>query len=237
MVTLFWRTVIVYAFLVVAMRVGGKRQIGELQLSELVTALLLSELAVIPIGDESLPLLYAVIPILTVISLEIIITFAVTKSQLLKKLFDGRPSFIIKKGTLDQTELARLRMSVEELIAEARQKDICDLSDIQYAILEQNGKLSVFPKSAPDAERGSAHALIVDGNISDQNLALAGISRKTLQSALQASRIPLEDVFLFSINDGGEENLLLKSAKNPPKSPILPRKSPKKAKKPKEGEI
>lgn len=200
-----------YIFLIAVMRLGGKRQIGELQLSELVTALLISELATTPIIDPKVTLLYAMLPILTVIVLEIAITFLTTKSQLFKKVFDGTPSVIIKKGQLDQKEMGRLRMSVEELIGECRQAGIFDISDIEYAILEENGKLSVLESAKNgEPERGIAHVLIVDGEVSVNGLKTSGITASMLKMRLEKRDLDVADVFLYTVNDAGVENLVIK---------------------------
>ena len=144
---LFLRTVIIYVFLIAVMKIGGKRQIGELQLSELITALLISEIAANPIQTPSTPLLHAVIPVLSVIFLEILLTYATTKSRALKRLLDGTPDVIIEQGKLNIKKLGKLRMTVEELIGECRQAGISDIGDVWYAILEENGKFSFFEKA------------------------------------------------------------------------------------------
>ncbi len=211
MLNIFLRTVIIYILLVAAMRVGGKRQIGELQLSELVTALLLSEIASMPIGHDDIPLAFAVIPVMTVICIELITSFAVTKSKLLSSLFDGSPSFVIKKGELDIAELTKLHMGVTELISEARLQGISDLSDINYAILEQNGKLSVFQKAkGNEKERGIAHAVIVDGHANEHTLGVLNMSDKALKNKLREKKTPLSSVFLYTVNDAGEEYWVLR---------------------------
>ena len=112
---LFVRALLVYGLLVLAMKIGGKRQIGELQLSELITALLISEVASAPIINLSTPLLHAVIPVVTVILLEIIITFLTTKSRRLKRLFDGSPDLIIRRGNLDIKKLGLLMAAYSSL--------------------------------------------------------------------------------------------------------------------------
>ncbi len=211
MITILIRTVIVYVFLIVAMRMGGKRQIGEMQISELVTALLLSELATIPIGNEDVPLTFAVIPILTVISLEIISAFVVTKSRKLQKIFDGSPSMVISKGVLDKKELSRLRLGVEDLISEARQKGISDISELEYAIFEDNGKLSVFEKAKPgETERGIAHTVIVDGETNYFGMKCVGLTEADLNARLGVKKITKERVFLYTVDDAGGENWILK---------------------------
>ncbi len=201
-----------YVLLVIAMRIGGKRQIGELQLSELVSALLLSEIAAMPIGHEEVPLTFAVIPIVTVICIEIIAAFTVTKSKALRKVFDGKPSVIIEKGKLNFTEMEKLRIGIEELIVEARLKGVSDISDIDYAILEDNGKLSVFTRSNTSG-KGIAHIIISDGQISERGLATVGLSRDALDARLKSKQLTAENVFLYTLDDAGGEFIIRKEDK------------------------
>lgn len=202
-----------YIVLVAVMRLMGKRQIGELDLSELVVTLMLSELAVTPISNYNIPLSHAVVPIILLIALEIVTTFLVTKLNPLKSLFSGRPSYLICRGTLDQRELSKLRLSIDELLGEARLKDIADLSEINYAVLESNGQLSVFPKNA--GAQGIAHPIVLDGKISRVNLNRAGRTEAWLFKRLSDSGCELKNVFLFTVDDSGGENLILKY--KPPK--------------------
>ncbi len=221
MLTIFIRIILVYTLLVGTMRIMGKRQIGELQLSELITTILLSELAAQPITDDQIPIAFAVIPIATLLSIEVIISFAVTKLPFLKPIFDGRPSVLISRGKLDLKEVARVRISMEELLSEIRFVGIGDIDEVDYAILEQNGRLSVIPKRmyAPPAARdmkleiaesGIAHAVIVDSVISKYDLDLIGRDRKWLDSRLMHYNTSLDHVFLFTVDDVGKENLIRK---------------------------
>lgn len=210
MLNVFLRTLVVYVLLVIAIRIGGKRQIGELQLSELVSALLMSEIASMPIGHEEIPLTFAVIPLIVVICIEIISAFAVTKSKRLQSLFDGKPSVIIEKGRLNFAEMERLRLGIEELIVEARLKGISDISELQYAILEDNGELSVFKKKSPENEKGIAHIVISDGNVNFLGLKTVGLSRSSLDARLAKQGLDAKAVFLYTINDAGEEFMIKK---------------------------
>lgn len=221
MLTIFIRIILIYILLIITMRLMGKRQIGQLQLSELVTTILLSELAVQPITDENLPLSFAVIPIATLISLEIIISFAVTKIPALKPIFDGKPSILICSGELNFTEIARVRISMEELLSQLRVAGVPDIADVDYAILEQNGQLSVIPRrneSPPTCremnknvrEPGIAHAIIVDSKISEFDLKLIGKDLPWLMKRLKSHGASLDEVFLFTVNDDGKENLIKK---------------------------
>ncbi len=211
MLNVLLRTLIIYILLVIAMRVGGKRQIGQLQLSELVSVLLLSEIASMPIGHEEIPLTFAVIPIVTVICIEIIAAFAVTKSKKLSSLFDGKPSVIINKGKLNISEMKKLRLGIEEFIVEARLKGISDISELQYAILESGGELSVFKKDkSAEKDKGIAHILISDGEVSTRGLSTVGLTRKSLNGKLRGKGLTAEKVFLYTLDDAGNEFIIKK---------------------------
>ena len=212
MLNILLRTVIVYALLVAAMRIGGKRQIGEMQISELVSALLLSELAAMPIGHEEIPLTFAIIPTVAVICIEIIAAFAVTKSKRLRTLFDGKPSIVIRKGKLDYAELSKLRLDIEELISEARLKGVSDISELEYAILEGNGELSVFPK-AEVGSKGIAHIIVSDGEVNEYGLKITGLSRSALENRLKKKGLTLSELYLYTLNDDGDDNIIKKETK------------------------
>lgn len=225
LVTIFARTVIIYILLLAVIRLMGKRQIGELEVSELVTTLLLSELASQPISDSNIPLLNAVVPILVLLTAEVILSYVLTKSKAAKKLLNGTPSILINKGVLDQKELNKSRISVEELMGELRLKDISDISAVNYAILEQSGKISVIPKSGEKnasvadlklqvPEKGIAHALVVDGEISDFNLGQIGQSREYIDKLMKKNSISdIRDIFLLTVDDMETVNIIRKVKK------------------------
>ncbi len=221
MVTVFIRTLLIYLILIVSMRLMGKRQVGELQLSELIVTIMLSDFAATPIYETDIPFAYAIIPILLLLSVEVILSFIILHAPKLKILLGGRPSLIIRKGILDQKELARQRMCISELISSLRQQGISDIGDVEYAILEENGKLSVFekaekkPPSAEDLgistrEAGISHSLIIDKNIITRNLKSAGWSRGHLCDELRKLGKTPSDVLLFAVNDCGETTIIYK---------------------------
>ncbi len=205
MLTCLIRTVIIYLLLVLALRTTGKRQIGELEISELVSTFLISEIAAAPIGNQEIPLSFAVLPILTIISLEVIVSFLTTRSAFMKKIFLGSPIVLIRRGHLQQKALAHARMSVEELLGELRQNGVVDIDDAAYAILENNGKLSV-------SEHGIAHALVIDGAIKKEALEGAGRDEAWLYTAVRKSGYALQDIFLFTVDDDGKINLIPKES-------------------------
>lgn len=224
MATVLIRTLIVYIFFVLALRLTGKRQIGELQISELVVTFMISELATAPIQDISIPIAYSVIPIVFLLAFEIIVSFLVTKSKLFKKLFAGNPSYIIRNGKLNQKELARLRIGVNELLGELRLKDVSDINDVDYAIAEQNGKISVFLKADKQVATikdlgltskrvGLGHAVIIDGNIDYTNLGYAQKNEAWLSKELKSRKLKIENVFLMTVDDASDINIIIKEEK------------------------
>ncbi len=221
MITIFIRTLIIYAVLIGVIRIMGKRQVGELEVSDLVTSLLLSELAITPIENHDIPIIHAVIPITALLCVEVVISMLMIKNTRIKNLFEGKPSILIKNGVLSQKELKKNRLSLDELLSELRQKDIADIADVEYAILEHNGKLSAICKesvqpptkaelniSAPDA--GLAHPVIIDGKINESELTLSGKDRSWIVSQAKAHSCKLENIFLLTVNDAGTINLIKK---------------------------
>ena len=142
MASIIIRTAIIYVLLLLCMRVMGKRQIGELDVSELVSTLLISEIVSIPIDDTDIPLLTAVIAVLFLLAIEIITSTVKNKSQKMKKVFEGSPTYIIDKGKLLQNSLKENRISIDELLSEMRTQGIVDISEVYYGIIEQNGSLA-----------------------------------------------------------------------------------------------
>lgn len=214
MTTCVIRTLIIYILLILLLRVTGKRQIGELSISELVSTFLISELAANPISNQEIPLGFAVIPILLIISLEIIISFSAMRLKCCKKIFLGAPSVLIRAGKLQPRELSRARMSLEELLCELRQSNITAIEEVNYAILEINGKLSVIPKADEKpltpksvgltvADGGIAHALIVDGVINKKALDGACRTERWLQAQIKKSGVCAKDIFLLTADDSG----------------------------------
>ena len=223
MITVFIRTLLIYLFLLGTMRFLGKRQVGELQLSELVTTLMLSELAVIPIADGNTPITYALVPILTLLSLEVIISFATAKWVPLRKLLIGSPSLLIYQGRLNMEEMKKQRIGAGELLAELRQKDISDIRQVRYAILEDNGKLSVFtnaadsPLTPTDAgieaeEPGVALPLIVNGLPMKDSMRHAGMDDARVRQLLKKLRITEQEVLLMTMDEQQSVSYVLKDS-------------------------
>ena len=187
----------------------GKRQVGELEPSELVLSLIIADLASVPMQDYGIPLLTGVVPILTLLSLTMILSVLTMKSVRFRALLCGRPSIVIQNGTLDQREMARNRLTLDELLEELRGKGYTDLSAVKYAILETNGQLSVLPyaNQKPPAARdlkvtvselGLPRVLVSDGRLMEHNLKALGHDRPWLDKQLaQRGCRDLSSVFLL----------------------------------------
>lgn len=212
MTTIILRTLILYFTLIVTMRFMGKRQIGEVQISEFIITIMLSEIAATPILDHSVPILHAIIAIVLLLSVELLVSYLLIKSSLLKRLICGTPSILIRRGELIQKELKKNRVDIAELFSELRQKGYSTLSEINYAILEENGQLSVFPYTAnapatPEhlsvtpEETGIDHLCIADGKILEDSLHLIGWTKEQLENELRKRRLRLTDIFILTIDD------------------------------------
>ena len=205
MTTIVIRTIILYILLSFSLRIMGKRQIGELDVSELVSTLLISEIASIPIDDPDIPLLNAIIPILFILSVEIILSTIKNKSEKLKSTIEGRPEYIIYKGRLLQKVLDENRISVNELLSELRSQGVGNINDVEYATIEQNGALSVLKKDA-----NLAHTIIIDGNVIEKNLIRLGFNETWLKKQLSSQKTRQKDVLLMTADDSGEVYFIMK---------------------------
>ena len=206
MTSIFFRTAIIFFTLALCMRLMGKREIGELEVGELVTTLLISEICSIPIDDPDIPLLNAIIPVIFIVSCEIIISFIKNKSRRLKKVIDGSAVYLINKGRINQKALRDNRISIEEFFTALRQNGIGSIGDVEYCILEANGKISVIKT---DTEL--SHILISDGEIASDLLKSNGFDEVWLNKTLGVHN--KKDVFLMTISDSGDINIILKEDK------------------------
>ncbi len=221
MTTIFFRTLIVYAVLMIAMRLMGKRQIGELEVSDLVTTLLISEIASLPITDSTIPVTHAIFPIIILITLEISSSALIVYFPKIKGLVTTRPSTLIKNGVLCRTAMTNSRISIDELITELRQNGYSDIDEVLYAILEKNGKITVIPKvkyAQPTRddlqikceENGIFHIVIDNGTVNDHGLSEVGLTRGQLEAKLARKGRSSSDIYLMMISDTGLERIITK---------------------------
>lgn len=221
MATILLRTVIIYIILMVAMRLMGKRQIGELEVADLVTTLLISEIASLPITDNTLPLSHAIIPIAILISFEICTSAITVRFPKFKKLITARPATLIVNGKMQRKAMFEARISNDELMTELRQNGYIDINDVNFAILEKSGKITVIPKAranTPTCEQleiktrdtGIFHIVVDNGTPNAYGLSQVGLSREQLKHKLGKQGRNISDVFLMLISDSGEERIIYK---------------------------
>ena len=215
MLTIFIRTIIIFAILMITMRIMGKRQLGELDVGEFVITILLSEIATLPITNTEKSLISAIIPIATLAILEISSSALILRFPKIKKLLSSKPTVLISRGKMNRAEMRKVRISIEDLITQIRQNGIFDLEEVDYAILEENGKMSIIPKSIyrqpdrndlniPDNNSGAMHILISDGVINTHGINILNKDEKWLTDILNGYGLTARDVLCMTGNDAGK---------------------------------
>lgn len=210
------RTLILYSLVVVVLRVLGKRQIGQLQPFELVVIIMISELASVPSENAGIPLISGAVPIIVLLIAELILSYINLKSEKARKILSGRPTVIIDKGKILEAEMRRMRYSLSDLLEQLRIKNSPNIADVEYAILETNGELSVILKSKKRATipedlklepayEGLPITLVMDGNLNAENMMKARVDRAWLETEIKKLNINhIQDVFLASLDSAGK---------------------------------
>ena len=218
------RVSILYLFIIVCMRLMGKRQLGELQPTELVITILLSEIASIPIQDNGVPLINSILSVLLLVTLEIINSAICLKSAKIRTLIEGNPIIVIHDGIIDQKKLRQLRFSSEDLIEQLRQKDVFDINDVKFAVVETNGQLSVMLKddklpitpeyldSKPES-KGLQCMIINDGKVIKKSFKDCNMDENKLKNILQKEDIGLDEI-LFMLADNKDNYSIIRKDKN-----------------------
>ena len=217
MILSFMRTVVLYLVLIIVIRLMGKRQIGQLEPSEFVVAMLVADLASIPMQNSGITLFSGIVPILTVLGLELVLSDLSLRSIRIRKLLCGKPVILIENGNILQGNLRKTRITMDELTGHLREKDVLDLSAVQFAILETNGNLSVFPypKERPASAKEAGIqvqrqylpiTIISDGKLIPENLQKTNKDHKWVQRVLKERHACLEDTWLLTV-DGGDHIL------------------------------
>ena len=224
MVIAFLRTIILYAFIIAGIRLMGKRQVGELEPSELVLALLIADLAAVPMQDFGIPLLTGLIPILTLLCITMALSVLTMKSVRFRALVCGRPSIIVENGVICQKEMRKNRFTVDELMEELRMKGITDLAKVKYAILETNGQISVLPCAGelPVTARqmglspqdpGLPVVIINDGRVIGRNLRQRGLNQAWLDKRLAEYKLKSPgEVYLLTVDGDNQVYLAPREA-------------------------
>ena len=212
MIIVVLRTLILYTFVIIALRLMGKREIGQLQPFELVVIIMISELAAIPSENVGIPLLSGIIPIMVLLLTSLTLAGISLKSERARTIICGTPSILIERGKILENELKKNRYNLTDLLEELRIKNVPNIADVEFAVLETNGQLSVFPKSQnrptipkdfmlkPQFE-GLPLTLIMDGNLNHKNLHQGNKDLTWLKKELKKQKIDrVEDVFLASLD-------------------------------------
>ena len=208
------RILILYVLANVAVRIMGKRLIGELQPSELVVTNLLSEIAAIPMQDTDIPILNSVVAVILRVAFEIISSVIAMKSGKARKIMEGNAIMVIKNGVVDQHEIKRLRYTVDDLMTALRQKDVFDISKVKYAILETNGKLSVMLNADDSAltakamqfklpDPGMPCLVVSDGKFVRDYYEECGMNDKAVTKLLRSKKLSVEDVMIMTVDKQG----------------------------------
>ena len=215
MILSYIRTVMLYLILIAVVRFMGKRQIGQLEPSEFVVTMLVADLAAIPMQDGAISLLSGLVPILTVLAMELILSGLSMRSIRLRKLLCGKPVILIENGKINQRNLRRTQVTLDELSGHLREKDVLDIQTVQYAILETDGNLSVFPypaelpARAKDAgvKAGKQYlpvTIVSDGHLLENNLRVAKKDGAWLHRVLQERSATLEGTYLLTVDEKGQ---------------------------------
>lgn len=219
------RTLILYTVIIISLRIMGKRQIGELEPAELVVAVLISDLAAHPLQDIGTPLLYGLIPVLTLLCCEVLMSGFIVKSIKFRKLVCGKPSLLIHKGKIIQSEMKSNRFTLDELSEQLRKKDISDISTVKYAILETDGSLSTLlytdqapltPKQMNIQVDNAGYPVIIvnEGRVLSDNLMKMGYNEIWLKRQLSERNVSdVKNVYLMTVDESGSIYFLPKDKK------------------------
>lgn len=217
----FIRAVIIYIAVIIALRVMGKRQIGEMTPHELVITILVSQVAIIPLQDNAMPLANMVIPILIFVSFEIIVSAISMKSIGFRNIIQGKPIFVIRNGKLDEKQLKRLRITIDDLMDAMREKGYFDISEVQDAVVETNGNVSILAKAKESAvtpsqldlkvkEKSTPVPIVTDGKPVTEYFGQNKIKDSEIELLVAKSGKKITDIMLLTIDDTGKINVIEK---------------------------
>lgn len=193
--TVLFRTIFFYFFVLISYRIMGKREIGQLGVIDLIVSILIAELVAISIEEYKQPMAYTIIPIFCLVALEVLFAFISIKSRKFRTLFDGKPSLIIVNGKINYKEMVKQRYSLDDLLVSLRQKEIRDLSMVEYAFLEPNGQLSVFKYNLFKLKSPYPQGLILDGELQYKVLKYIRKTPEWINNELLKNNLTIKDVF------------------------------------------
>lgn len=217
----FLRALILYPVVIFAVRLMGKRQIGELQPSELVVTILISNITTLPLENQEIPLLLGLMTVLTIVCFEVLLSYGTLRWKRLRRIITGSPQTVIQNGKINQQAMADLRFSLEDLMTALRSGGTFDIAEVQYAVVETNGAVSIYPKpqyqpvTCGDLHCGGSggdppEVLIADGCISQEGMRAAGFSEQMLSALLKRKHLAAKDIFLLTVDADGVKCLVKK---------------------------
>ena len=244
MLIVFIRVLIIYLLIIFSLRLMGKRQLGQLQPSELVVTILVSNIATMCIEDTNVPFLSGIIPILSLVSFDVIMSAISLKSKKARRIISGSPRVIIHDGKLDQAQMHELRFTLDDVMSQLRTKNIFDIRDVSFAIVETTGTMSVFQKAdaqtitpkmlgmqMPEADNSPPTVLVSDGAVIDSGLKYCNLRPEWLTKTVSEHGLSLKDVFLMTCNRQADYLIVKKE------DPAVIRKKIKLAEQASEGEL
>ena len=194
---IIFKTSVLYIFIIIVYRIMGKKEVGQLGIVDLIVSILIAELAAISIEDDKSSIFISIIPIVVLVIIQVLLNYISLKSDKFRKLIDGSPTIIIKEGKIKFKEMSKIRYSLDDLITQLREQGIKSIEDVDYAILENDGKLSVFKKC-----KDFPMPIILDGNINNDVLKEIGKNTKWVYEILDRKKLKLDNVFYaFYTND------------------------------------
>lgn len=209
MIIILIRSCILYIVVIFSLRLMGKKQIGELQPSELVVTILISNLATLFIDDTSTPMLLGAVPMMAIIGLDILLSGATLKSNFIRTVVSGKPMIIISDGNIDQSALRRLRFTIDDMIGALRDKDVFDIRDVQFAIVETTGQVNVLTKDNANTENPPT-IIISDGSVLDTALQGCNLSEQWLAKILKKEKLSHKNVFLMTADQNANYYIVKK---------------------------
>lgn len=214
--TILLRTIFIYFTILIIMRLMGKREVGELSILDLIVSFMIADISSMAI-ETHLTMTHVLLPIFTLASLQIIMSYFSLKSRRLRRLVDGEPSIIIKDGQIQDSTMKKIRYNLDDLMMQLRQKNVFDLADVEFAILETDGELSIFPKMGkqpakqedlgirPSVSFGIPIPIIIDGKVQDDGLAEINQNRFWLKREIQKRGVKdFKDIYFASISSSGD---------------------------------
>lgn len=219
MSVVFIRAIILYTLLIFSVRLMGKRQIGELQPSELAVTILISNIATLPVEDTGIPLLTGIVPIITLAGLDVLMSWLGIKSRAVRRLSCGVPVIIIRDGKLDQKQMKALRFTVDDLIASLRGQGVFDISEVQFAVVETTGSLSVYQKfqyrnttnedmSIKGTSKNPPEVIIADGELIRGSMERLAIADEWIENIMKKEKTAVKEVFLMTVDDDRNYTLI-----------------------------